>query len=268
MLIEYKETELYFEDHGQGPAVVLLHGFLETSSFYRSLAEHLKEKYRVISIDLLGHGSSGNVGYIHSMEDMADAVKHITDHLKLRKLIFIGHSMGGYVALAFADLYPDHIRGICLLNSSSRADSPQKKKNRTRAIKAIKENHRSFIIHAIPQLFRFKNRKIFSDQIKTLKKDALRCSKQGIIAAAEGMKIRQDREVILHFAPYPKLIITGRRDGILKLEDQIEQTEQSKTDLDIMPDGHMSLIENQKDVYYSIERFLDKCMHADPRTYL
>lgn len=268
MKIAYKETDLYFKDQGRGPAVILLHGFLETSYFFAELSHKLSKKYRVISIDLLGHGRSGNLGYVHSMEDMADAVKHITDHLKLRKLIFIGHSMGGYVSLAFADLYPDQIRGLCLLNSTSRSDSPLKKKNRDRAIKAIKQNHKSFIIHAIPQLFRYKNRKIFSESIKALKKDALTCSKQGIIAAAEGMKTRPDREVILHFAPYPKLIITGKRDGILKLEDQLEQTEQSKTDIDIMPDGHMSLIENQSDVFYSINRFLDKCLHADPRTYL
>jgi len=259
--LNYKETQIAYNDQGKGAALVFLHGFLESKSFFDTIISDFSENYRCISIDLLGHGESGNIGYIHHMEDMADAVYAVLNHLKLRKFILIGHSMGGYVSLAFADLYPDNIRGICLLNSSSRADSEVRKIGRDRAIQQIKKNHKSFIRIAIPQLFRPKNRVVYNQQIKQLKKEALKCSVQGIIAALEGMKVRVDREVILHFAPYPKLIITGKKDGILPLKAQIDQTISNDVDLDILPDGHMSLIENYRETAYSIRRFIGQCLN-------
>ncbi|MGB0777614.1 MAG: alpha/beta fold hydrolase [Flavobacteriaceae bacterium] len=259
--LDYKETQIAYYDTGKGAALVFLHGFLESKSFFDKIIGDFSKNYRCISIDLLGHGESGNIGYIHHMEDMADAVFAVLNHLKLRKIILIGHSMGGYVSLAFADLYPDHIRGICLLNSSSRADSEERKLGRDRAIEQIKKNHKSFIRIAIPQLFRPKNRIQFKEEIKQIKLEALKCSVQGIIAALEGMKIRVDREVILHFAPYPKLIITGKKDGILPLKTQIEQTIDNDVDLDILPDGHMSLIENYQETVYSLRRFIGQCLN-------
>lgn len=267
-ILLYKETELYYEQQGSGPCVVLLHGFLENSSYFDQLSSDLEEQYRVVKIDLLGHGKTGNLGYIHSMEDMADAVYAVIHELKIRKAIFIGHSMGGYVSLAFADLYPDMVKGLCLLNSSSRADSPLKKKGRDAAIRQIKNNASGFIRHSIPMLFRPKNKQRFKEEIKILKQQALKCSVQGIVAALEGMKIREDREVLLHFGPYPKLIITGKKDQILPLELQIEQTSQNKVDLDILPDGHMSLIENYTEALFSIKRFLKHCLNAKESDYL
>ncbi len=268
MTIAYKETQISFLDQGKGPCVVLLHGFLESKHFFDRLVFDLKKSFRIISIDLLGHGESGNIGYIHTMEDMADAVNTILEHLKIRKVIFVGHSMGGYVGLAFAELYPEKVRGLCLLNSTSRADSPAKKISRDRAIEQIKKNHESFIRIAIPLLFRPKNRLQFKAEIRDLKKTALSNSKQGIIAALEGMKIRIDREILLHFGPYPKLLILGKKDEILPFEKQIDQVIGNKTDLDIMPDGHMSLIENYKDCLYSLAKFLKHCSLAKEQDYL
>jgi pimeloyl-ACP methyl ester carboxylesterase len=79
----------------------------------------------VITIDLLGHGETECLGYIHSMEDNADAVHAVLAELRIRKAILVGHSMGGYVALAFAELYPENVKAL-LLNSTARADSGTK----------------------------------------------------------------------------------------------------------------------------------------------
>ena len=266
--LDYKETQIAYNEEGKGPAVVLLHGFLESQSFFQRLVLDLKSNFRCVSIDLLGHGGTGNLGYIHTMEDMADAVYAVLHELKLRKVVFIGHSMGGYVALAFADLYPDMVKGLCLLNSTSRADSKARKVSRDRAIRQIKTNHKTFIRLAIPQLFRAKNRVQFREEISQLKKEALACTVQGIIAALEGMKIREDREILLHFGPYPKLLITGKKDNILPFEQQVEQTQKNKVDLDILPDGHMSLIENYQETLFSIQRFLKHCQEAKETDYL
>ncbi len=102
----FKNTKISYTDQGKGNAVVLLHGFLENCTMWNYLAPVLAKKNRVICIDLLGHGQTDCLGYIHSMEDMADAIHQVITELKIRKAVFVGHSMGGYVALAVAELYP------------------------------------------------------------------------------------------------------------------------------------------------------------------
>ena len=119
--IQFKNTQISFSDTGKGTVIVLLHGFLENKKMWDFYISEFAKKNRVIAIDLLGHGESECLGYVHSMEDHADAVQAVLSDLRIRKAIFIGHSMGGYVALAFAELYPDNTKGLVLLNSTARA---------------------------------------------------------------------------------------------------------------------------------------------------
>src|SRR5690606_26597163 len=149
---------------------------------------------------------------VHTMEQMAEAVKAVLVELKLRRISIIGHSMGGYVALAYAEAYPDDVKGLVLANSTARADSEQRKKNRDRAIEVVKKDHKTYVRMGVSNLFRPKNRKVFSEEIKVLKKEALKTPLQGIVAALEGMKIRDDREILLHFTPFAKMMILGKKD--------------------------------------------------------
>ncbi|MGG7034441.1 MAG: alpha/beta fold hydrolase [Flavobacterium sp.] len=246
--ILYKNTPVSFTDTGKGTAVVLLHGFLENKTMWNTYIDEFSKKYRVITIDLLGHGNTGCMGYIHSMEDMADVVHAVLTDLRIRKTILVGHSMGGYVSLAFAELYPDNVKGLVLLNSTSRADSEERKTNRDRAIKAVKQSYSNFIKMSISNLFSEDNRERLSDEIKKVKAEALKTPLQGIVAALEGMKTRLDREVILHFAQYPKMLILGKKDPVLPYEDNLDQIENTNTELISFPDGHMSHIENKEEL--------------------
>lgn len=244
--IIYKNTKISYSDSGKGTAIVLLHGFLENSSMWDYFIPEFSKKYRVISIDLLGHGNTEPMGYIHSMEDNADVVHAVLSELKIRKAVFVGHSMGGYVALAFAELYADNVKGIVLLNSTSRADSDERKANRDRAIKAVKQNYTNFVRLSIANLFSEQNREKLEAEIESVKLEALKTPLQGIVASLEGMKIRKDREVVLHFAPYPILLVLGKKDPVLNYEESIEQIENTSVKLISFPDGHMSPIENKE----------------------
>jgi len=166
--------------------------------------------------------------------------------------------MGGYVALAFAEENPDALKGLCLMNSTASADTPDKKTNRDRAILAVKQNHKSFIRLAIVNLFRPKNRKLFSDKIKQIRKEAQDTPLQGIVAALEGMKIRNDREALLHFTPFKKMMIAGKKDPVLNYNLLVEQTINTEVELITLPDGHMSHIENKDALTLEIMRFVDK----------
>ena len=113
--IFYKNTKISYSDIGKGTTIVLLHGFLENKNMWQKFVTDLSPKYRVITIDLLGHGESECLGYVHSMEDNADVVHAVLSELRIRKAIFVGHSMGGYVALAFAELYPSKHKRISFI---------------------------------------------------------------------------------------------------------------------------------------------------------
>jgi pimeloyl-ACP methyl ester carboxylesterase len=254
----YKNTSISFSETGKGATVVLLHGFLENKSMWDFFIPALSKKYRVLAIDLFGHGATENLGYIHSMEDQADMVFAVLQSLKVRKASFIGHSMGGYVALAFAELYPDYCKGIALVNSTSAADSDERKLNRDRAIKCVKQNYASFISMSIGNLFSEKNREIMTESIEMVKNEALKTPLQGIVASLEGMKIRKDREVLLHFSTFPILLVLGKQDPVLNYSDALKQIENTSVELVVFNDGHMSHLENTQELLEVLVRFLKK----------
>ncbi len=257
---KYKKAKIHYSDTGKGSAVVLIHGFLENSSMWEVFLKELQKRNRVILIDLPGHGQSECFGYTHTMEEMAGCVDAVLKKVKIRKTKLIGHSLGGYVALAFADLFPDKTKGICLFFSTSRADSVQKKKDRKRAIKAVTENHLSFIRVAFPMLFRSKFRRVKKEAIKTAKAQALKTSKQGIIAALEGMKQRPSREILLKFPPYPIHIVSGERDPIIPVDTMIKQMSRSEnvSGVVLKEPGHMGHIEAPEDCLMELKEFLKK----------
>lgn len=259
MQLAYKNIKINYTDTGKGPALVLLHGFLENQTMWNAYIPILAKKYRVISIDHLGHGQTGCIGYIHTMEDMADAVHAVLHELRIRKVILTGHSMGGYVALAFAELYPDMVKGIVLQNSTARPDSDEKKKNRDRAIKAVKRDYTGFVRLAVSNLFSEENRQLFKEEIEALRNQALQAPLQGVVAALEGMKVRNDREVLLHFGPYPVMLVLGKKDQSLPYEDHADQVENTDVKLVTYPDGHMSHIENRDNLLQELLGFFKGC---------
>lgn len=258
MFIEYKETTIFYTDNGQGKAVVLLHGFLENSAMWKPFIPPLSIKNRVITIDLLGHGKTGCLGYIHTMELMAEAVNAVLTHLNIKDITIIGHSMGGYVALAFAEKKPSIIKGLCLMNSTANGDSLEKKANRDRAVLTVKRNHKTFIRIAISNLFNQKNRTLFSEDIEKIIEQAQKTPLQGIIAALEGMKIRKDRQILFKNANYKKLLIASIEDPVLNYKFLVSQTKNTDIEVVSLPDGHMSYIENKNEFLLKIMLFIEK----------
>ncbi|WP_117879845.1 alpha/beta fold hydrolase [Aureibaculum luteum] len=255
----YKNTAVRYRTSGKGAAVILLHGFLEDLTMWDAVSEELSKRNKVISIDLLGHGASDNLGYIHTMEEQAEMVKAVLKHLKLRKYVIIGHSMGGYISLAFAKLFPNTIKGVCLMNSTFEADSKEKKINRDRAIVAVKQNHKAFIRMSIPNLFCEQNRATYKNEIEHIINSSLKLSIQGIIASLEGMKIRKDSTIILKKATFKKLMILGKKDPVLDSESLKNQVKNTEVQVVEFPDGHMSHIENKNELTKTLIDFIKSC---------
>ena len=257
MILEYKGINIFYKDEGKGQVIVLLHGFLENSKMWDAFLPKLTQKNRVVCIDLLGHGQTDCLGYIHSMELMAKVVEAVLNHLKIKQSFFIGHSMGAYVALAFAEKNPNALAGLCLMNSTADEDSKERKKNRDRAILAVKQNHKMFIRLAISNLFSPDNRTTFIEDIKQITREALQTPLQGIVAALEGMKIRPNREVILISKKIRVMMIISKKDPVLDYNLLVLQAKKANIKVVEFPDGHMSHIENKSDFLHNIVHFIE-----------
>jgi len=258
MNIQFRRVRVHFTVQGDGPAVVLLHGFLEDSSIYDGMVKTLSGKHRVVCIDLPGHGLSGVVGYRHAMEDMASAVHQILDTIGIESCTLVGHSMGGYVALAFAGLFPLKTDGLVLFHSSAQADSEAKLKDRERAITLVRKNAEAFVRGSVPMLFAEANRKRLGAEIEALTERAAKFPARGIVANIRGMMARPDRTHVLREAAFPVLIIQGSLDTVIPTETVLAQAALSPNiRLEVLEGiGHMGYLEAPEECLRLIVSFL------------
>lgn len=256
--IIYKNAQISFSNSGKGPAIVLIHGFLENATMWKDIAPELSKNNNIITVDLLGHGKSDCLGYVHTMETFAETIAAVLQHLKIRKCMLIGHSLGGYVALAFAEKYPQKIKGLCLLNSTSNEDSEERKEIRTRANKMVQNNFNAMVKLSVANLFDADNLSIYKEEIKAVKAEALKTTLQGYIAAQEGMKIRENRNHILEEGSFKKLFIMGDKDPILNFNSLIDEAKMTHSDFIILKGGHMPHIENKNELIDVLINFTKK----------
>ena len=261
MVLNYKKAAVFYTDTAtsNGTTIVLLHGFLENASMWNEISSELSKRNRIVTIDLLGHGRSDCLGYLHSMELFSETVEAVLKQLRIRKCIVIGHSLGGYVALAFAERNPQKIKGLCLLNATSNEDDQERKQLRTRANMMIQNNFTNMVRMSFTNLFSEVSRVNYADEIKNGLDEALKTSIQGYIAGQEGMKLRPNRNHVLAKNDFKKMIITGRKDPVLDIQKSIEEAEKTNSKLIIFPDGHMSHIENFAKLIVVLKNFIKDC---------
>ncbi|MFA5620484.1 MAG: alpha/beta hydrolase [Weeksellaceae bacterium] len=189
---------LHFKISGQGNAVVLIHGYLENMRMWEDYTQTLAAYYQVVVVDLPGHGKSAVFGEVHSMEMMAEKINEILEDAGISNAMVIGHSMGGYVTLALAELFPDKVKGFVLMNSSTLPDSDEKKELRLRAVETAEKNLNLLVKMSVPQLFAKENLDKMHAEKDFVTEMALETSVQGVTAALKGMRLRPDRTRVLH----------------------------------------------------------------------
>jgi pimeloyl-ACP methyl ester carboxylesterase len=259
-VIQFNAKKIFFTDKGKGKPIVLIHGFTESSKIWKNFSAKLTKDFRVISIDLPGHGKSECVAEIHTMELLAEVVHAVLKKAVIKKCIMIGHSMGGYVTLAFARKYPEKLKGFCIFHSHCFADSPEDRENRNRTIEMVRNDKFRFITNFIPNLFPEEVQKKFAKEIDELVEEAEKMSKEGIIAALEGMKLRMDQASLLTNTKLPVLFILGLKDSkapIQKLWEMISLPAHSES-LILRDVGHMGYIEAPNECLKAISHFSKK----------
>ena len=254
--LSFKNIKISYTDSGKGPVVVLLHGFLENKRMWKEIVPKVSNTNRVLAIDLLGHGQTDCLGYVHSMELMAEVVLAVLKLLRIRKITIIGHSMGGYVSLALVDKRPEMIRGLCLLNSTSLSDDIERKKLRERANKMVQSNFTNMVRMSFVNLFGEENKAVFAFEIENALNDALKTSLQGYMACQEGMRIRPNRMAVLKNYSFKKLYILGKKDPVLSVEEALEEAKEIQAESVILSGGHMSHIENTNELLIALQKFV------------
>jgi len=259
--ISYQNQQVNYQIEGKGMVLVLLHGFMEDLEMWSHHSEALSSQYQVLSIDLPGHGKTGIWSEHHGMGFMASIVGHILDLEKIDRCVMIGHSMGGYVTLAFAEKYPERLYGFGLFHSHAMADSEEAKKDRDRVIEIIRQQKAGFIHQFIPSLFAEDNRPLFEKEIDQLIKSANQMNPEGIIAAISGMKERSMRLDVVAFSEVPVLFILGKQDSRIAIDHALAQASTAKwAQISVLGNsGHMGWLEDRQKTIAAIKGFIIFC---------
>ncbi|MHC5202022.1 alpha/beta hydrolase [Myroides sp. LJL119] len=252
-LFHYPNNSLFYKDQGKGECIVFLHGFLENSKIWDFYMDSLLVDHRTISIDLPGHGKSSSMPGPYHINDVADQIFELLQQLKLSKVSIVGHSMGGYIALAFGKLYPEFVKKLILVNSTAKADSNSKKIQRDRTIQLIKNNKDTFIQLAINNQFTPVSKKIFVHQIDRLLVQAKKIKEQDIIWALMAIKNRENHDIQLYNAPFPIIFILGKSDTIIDYNESCQHIEDTNTILFTLESGHMPYIEAKDELMQSLQ---------------
>jgi pimeloyl-ACP methyl ester carboxylesterase len=278
----YQNKKIFYSITGTGKPVILIHGFGEEAAIWNNQVAFLKNKFQLIIPDLPGSGQSEMIDDM-SMEGMAEVIKCIyvmeshssvfqkeeltqsysKDPLSegFREAVLIGHSMGGYIALAFAERYPERISAFGLFHSSAFADSEEKKVTRRKGIEFIQQNGAfEFLKTATPNLFSpiTKNKKpeLIDEQVARLHN----FSPITLVSYYEAMMQRPDRTEILRKAIVPVLFIMGKYDAAVPVEDGLKQCHlPEKSYIHILQEsGHMGMLEEPNKSNLILDKFLQE----------
>jgi pimeloyl-ACP methyl ester carboxylesterase len=246
--ILYNDGKIYYSDIGEGDIIVLLHGYLETSDIWSGFAKKLASGYRVISIDLPGHGLSKVYGECHTMEFMAGAVKCLLDNLNIKKIFLAGHSLGGYVSLAFVDLYPEMLTGYCLFHSHPFEDSRDTLQKREREIKVVRSGKKYLLYpENILMMYASENIGKFREALQRSKDIASTIRDEGIIAILNGMMVRPSRLSVIEKGKVPCLWILGGKDNYISckaVQEKVKLPANAKVVI-LEKSGHMGFVEEE-----------------------
>jgi len=244
--------EMSYTDSGEGPAVLLLHGYPFDKSMWSEQIEALSLKgFRAIAPDLRGLGETNFLGEVSTMEDMARDAAALLDHLKIDQAIVCGLSMGGYVALEFMHLCPERVSGLVLAGTRAPADNEQEKAGREQQVQTmLRAGMVPISIATVPKLLAPKTRAEKPEVVSRVRKMITQANARGAAAAQRGMAARRDYTEDLSQIKVPTLIIVGREDPIRPVSDaEFMHKRIGNSRLEIIEDAaHMTNME-QPDVF-------------------
>lgn len=248
-------------EQGKGQPLVLIHGFPHDHTLWKPQLEGLSDVARVIAPDLRGFGHTENVPHTVTMDDHAKDIKALLDRLGIERAVIGGLSMGGYVALAFAALFPRSLHGLLLCNTRAVADNEQARKARyVTAGRALSEGLNGIADEMAPKMIAERSAQLYPELTGRIHAMIARQPAQGTAASARGMAQRPDRIPMLPSIHAPTLIITGSADTLIPpSESEAMAARIPDSELVVIPDvGHLSNLEDAEAFNGAVRRFLQR----------
>lgn len=252
--------KIFFESRGEGTPVILLHGFPMSHKVWDTLAKSLSENFKVYTPDLPGFGQS-TILPSTTLETVADELISWINENKISRSVLIGHSLGGYVALAMVEKSPQLISGLGLFHSTAMADSEEKKESRTKTIEFIRKNGvLAFTSHFIQSLFADPDH----PAISSVRAITVKSTEETVVAYTRAMRDRPDRQHVLQDFKKPILLLGGEKDQGIPTESLRRQAQDCHVpDLHILPGvAHMGMFEKPHEVTEIIRSFVQQSAAA------
>ncbi|WP_373494081.1 alpha/beta fold hydrolase [Aquiflexum sp.] len=246
-----------FSQKGTGQQLILIHGFCESKELWKTFSDHLSTSYQVFCPDLPGFGESPINQTQISLEETAVVLHDWLEENHIHNPIIIGHSLGGYVTLALAELMGHDLKAIGLFHSTAFADDEEKKKIRNKTIVFVKKHGvDKFMDSFVPPLFSEQHRTEQSDKIDELIALGKRSSKKGVLAFIAAMRDRKDRFEVWKTFHGPKLMIAGELDPAVKIEASRMHKPFATHYHELKGVGHMGMFEETEKTLEMVKDFL------------
>ncbi|MEI2365954.1 alpha/beta fold hydrolase [Niallia circulans] len=248
--------QLSYIEEGNGETVVLIHGFCGSVDYWEYIIPLLSEKYHVIAVDLRGHGSSTYSGEPFEIEDLAKDINRLLKKLEIEKVYMFGHSLGGYVTLAFAELFAEHLKGFGLVHSTAYSDTEEGKEGRLNAIRKIQNlGIKEFVNGLIPNLFADESLMNLPDEVEKAKKIGYQTDGIAAMETQAAMRKRPDRNGVVEQAKIPVLLIKGTKDKVVSLDRVTSASNRNVSEVQLET-GHMSMQEAPEKLANAIHSFI------------
>ncbi len=258
--LSYQGKTLTYELIGNGLPVMLVHGFAEDRHIWDTLIYSMRKKYRWLIPDLPGSGDSPFNPTLNSIADFAGGLREIQLEEKTGPIVIIGHSMGGYISLAFADAFPSALKGLGLFHSSAYEDSAEKKLTRKKSIEFIrKQGSGPYIQQSLPGLFSEYFKELHPEKLREQIARYANFDPDSLVQYLEAMMNRKDKTRVLTAFGGPVLFIMGGEDKAVPLKDSLEQSHLPQISyIHILAHAaHMGMLENTNLCNSLVDRFLD-----------
>jgi pimeloyl-ACP methyl ester carboxylesterase len=253
---------LHYRISGEGNAVMLLHGFPEDGDLWEGVGRELAKHFKVIIPDIPGSGQSALGNDTISFETIAERLQEILIAEGIAKIVFVGHSMGGYTALAFASLFTEKVAGLSMVHSTALADSEDKIETRKKTITLIeKGGKKPFVQQMMPSLFSEGFKQQFSEKILAQIERGMALKEDSMIAYYKAMFSRPERTNVLRDALFPVQFILGNEDNLLPINCMMQQTHLSNVNFVSVYQqcGHMSMLEQPEKTLHDLKQFANYC---------
>ncbi|WP_335869671.1 alpha/beta fold hydrolase [Bacillus sp. 2205SS5-2] len=249
---------LAYYDRGEGEVALFLHGFCGSSAYWDEVAP-LLDTHRVILVDLRGHGKSRYDTPVKSIEELAFDVHNLVMELGVAPFHLFGHSLGGYITLAYVEQFPHEVKGFGLIHSTAFPDTVEGQWNRLKAIEQITEKGLpSYLDELIPKLFAEKNHIHYKEKLYCIRQIGLETKPQAAKDLLAAMRVRADRRSIIDNSNVPVLLLSGEMDAIVPVEKVFSSDKPHIKKVILKDSGHMGMIEEPERVVIELKQFMWK----------